>query len=65
VIIYYPLNKLKMTTTVITIKAETMLSSSFENHRKIFAHLKAAEKCLEVARHINPIKVVCLDVLNK
>ncbi len=53
------------TATFITIKPETVLSSSFENHRKIFAHLRAAEKCLEAARQANPMKMVCLDVLNK
>jgi hypothetical protein len=52
-----------MTTTATFIKIETMLPSSFENHRKIFAHLKAAEKFLEVAIRPNPKKLAPLDVL--
>lgn len=51
--------------TFITTKGETMLLSSFENHRKIFAHLKAAEKYLEAAALANPIKMIPLDEFHK
>lgn len=54
-----------MITTAIANKPLTMLQSSFENHRRIFAHLKATEKYLEATLRTKSIKIVSLDVLNK
>jgi hypothetical protein len=54
-----------MITTVSIVKPDIMLQSSFENHRKIFAHLKAAEKYLEATVLTTPKQIVRDDALNK
>ncbi len=54
-----------MTTSDIPARPESLLQSSFENHRKVFAHLKAIEKYLVPTQPVKPIEIVPLNLLSK